>query len=399
MRFRVLILWVIAVVFEAVTFGQNSTNEQGKSSLGAAHSNERDWSFSSWIERGKRTRNHWADLGITGGLTLTGDFTTELRGGTPAPSAFARCLFDVSVGIDGQKLAGWSGGSALFRLHSYQGENGRDYVEDVQGFSNIDDDATTKIYEMWVEQKVPDTNWRARVGKIDANTLFATVENGSDFMNSSMGYSPTIFKLPTYPDPHLSANVLYDDGRRALGVGLYATDDSGSLWLLEGSKRFSFANDSRFRTVLGVWQLRGNVISHAGVAEGRTTGIYLVEEVSLRRKSANAEQRPFAAFFQYGRADARVSPFGNHFGFGIVGPGLSRAGKDSIGIGISTVTLSRDPEMVFDYDFETAFEVFYKFRLNSMFSLSPDVQFIRHPGGIEGREDAVVFTPRLVAVF
>jgi carbohydrate-selective porin OprB len=159
----------------------------------------RDQSFSRWLTDVKRSRTRLADFGITTGLVITNDFSDDVRGGAEPDSDFNRCLLDLSLTFDGHKLIGWSGGSAFVRMHSYIGENGSDYVGDAQGFSNVDDDSHTLLYELWAEQKLPGTNWRARVGKIDANTLFATVENGADFLNSSMGYSPTIMQLPTYP--------------------------------------------------------------------------------------------------------------------------------------------------------------------------------------------------------
>lgn len=202
-------------------------------------------SFSRWLTDVKRSRTRLADFGITTGLVITNDFSDDVRGGAEPDSDFNRCLLDLSLTFDGHKLIGWSGGSAFVRMHSYIGENGSDYVGDAQGFSNIDDDSHTLLYELGVEQKLPGTNWRARVGKIDANTLFATVENGADFLNFSMGYSPTIMQLPTYPDPGWSGsgNILFDNGHRAFGFGLYETDGGGSLALFEGDQRMAFGND------------------------------------------------------------------------------------------------------------------------------------------------------------
>src|SRR5215467_16389746 len=83
---------------------------------------------------------------------------------------------------------------------------------------------------------------------IDANTHIATVESGTDFLNSSMGHSPTILKLPTYPEPRVGGNVLYDNNRFNLQLGVYDADGSGALVLLEGGRRFSFRDDSHIRT-------------------------------------------------------------------------------------------------------------------------------------------------------
>jgi carbohydrate-selective porin OprB len=112
----------------------------------------RDQSFSRWLTDAKRSRTRLADFGITTGLVITNDFSDDVRGGAEPDSDFNRCLLDLSLTFDGHKLIGSAGGSAFVRMHSYIGENGSDYVGDAQGFSNIDDDSHTLLYELWVEQ-------------------------------------------------------------------------------------------------------------------------------------------------------------------------------------------------------------------------------------------------------
>lgn len=398
MRLAVTAAW-LALACSQILSAQESINQPTVPVIRQENRfSERAQSFSRWLADLKRSRTRLSDSGITTGVVITNDFSDDLRGGAEPDSDFDRCLLDVSLAFDGHKLMGWSGGAALVRLHSYIGENGSDYVGDSQGFSNIDDDSHTLLYELWVEQKLPGTNWRARVGKIDANTLFATVENSTDFLNSSMGYSPTIMKLPTYPDPGWSGNILFDNGHRAFGFGLYETDGGGSLALFEGGQRMAFGSDSRVRVAFGLWQLRGNVVSHDDVPQALTNGFYTVDELNLRLKPAGQRDRQLAVFLQYGRADAKISSFGNHLGLGLIWP-LPFKSDDSFGSGMSWVTLGRSPGSTAGYGSETVLEFFYKRRLKSIFSVSPDFQIIHHPGGVLGRDDAVVFTPRLTAVF
>lgn len=398
MRLAVTGVW-LALLCSQTLFAQEPINQTAPVAIRQEnHPAEKAQSFSGWLADLKRSRTRLSNLGITGGLVITNDFSDDVRGGAQPDNDFDRCLLDVSLAVDGHKLMGWSGGSALVRLHSYIGENGSDYVGDAQGFSNIDDDSHTLLYELWVEQKLPGTNWRTRIGKIDANTLFAAVENSADFLNSSMGYSPTIMKLPTYPDPGLSGNIVFDNGHRAFGFGLYETKGGGSLFLLEGGQRIAFGNDSRVRVALGAWQLRGNLVTHSDIPQALTNGFYMVDELNLRLQPAGQRDRQLAVFLQYGRADAKISSFGNHFGLGLIWP-LPLKSDDSLGIGMSLVTLGRSPGLTLDYDSETAIEFFYKHRFKSIFSVSPDFQIIHHPGGVLGRADAVVFTPRLTAVF
>ena len=75
---------------------------------------------------------------------------------------------------------------------------------------------------MWYEQWLWNKRFRFKIGRVDANSEFAFVDNGAEFINSSFGFSPTIFLLPTYPDPASSANFfLYPAEHLSFGVGVY----------------------------------------------------------------------------------------------------------------------------------------------------------------------------------
>jgi carbohydrate-selective porin OprB len=160
----------------------------------------------------------------------------------------------------------------------------------------------------------------------------------------------------------------------------------------------AFGNDSRVRVAFGLWQLRGNVVSHDNVPQALANGFYTVDELNLRLKPAGQRDRQLAVFLQYGGADAKISPFGNHLGLGLIWP-LPSNPDDSLGIGMSLVTLGRSYASTAGYSSETVIEFFYKRRFKSIFSVSPDFQIIHHPGGVLERDDAVVFTQRLTAVF
>ena len=399
---RFMHCWILVHFFVAITSAQVPDPQQDipVRAPETATANINTFSAATWFARVRNLRHRLSERGASGSLLMTNDWSIDARGGGQPGESFDRCLIDLSVALDTHKLLGWEGGSALFRMHSYQGENGSARVGDAQGFSNIDDVAHTLLYELWFEQRIPRTNWRARVGKIDANALFATVESGVDFLNSSMGYSPTILKLPTYPNPRLGGNVVYDNGRFNAEFGLYDADGRGSLVLIEGGRRFSFGDDSHTRSALGIWQLRTSLPSYDDV-HSFTTGLYAVQESNLRLRPAAAghSESRLVAFVQYGHANPQMSTFANHVGAGVVWPFAFGRPDDSIGAGVMLVTFGHCPGASFDYATEPAIEFYYKIRVNRIFNLSPDTQFIHHPGGIRGYSDALVFTPRLTLTF
>src|ERR1700759_1868267 len=75
---------------------------------------------------------------------------------------------------------------------------------------------------------------RIKVGKVDAPTEFAAPAGGAGVLNSSFGYSPTLFLLPTYPDPAMSVNAFYYPAPwLSFSAGVY--DGSGERGVLTGS--------------------------------------------------------------------------------------------------------------------------------------------------------------------
>jgi carbohydrate-selective porin OprB len=66
---------------------------------------------------------------------------------------------------------------------------------------------------------------------------------------------------------------------------------------------------------------------------------------------------------------------------------------DTVGIGIGSITVQRQTNGTPGPGTEYFVELFYKWRLTKFFSLQPDVQYYRTPGG-DGR-DALIIGTRL----
>ena len=124
---------------------------------------------------------------------LKSEVSTDFHSGFTGDGTDTRSLVETSVTLDLNKAVQWKGARFSASFHDYFGTNATNaLVGDVQGFSNIDARPMNRIYEMWFEQTLDRGKVRIKVGRIDANTEFAYVENAGDFLNSSMGFSPTI---------------------------------------------------------------------------------------------------------------------------------------------------------------------------------------------------------------
>jgi carbohydrate-selective porin OprB len=343
----------------------------------------------------------WHDLndhGVSAQGVLIYDWSLALHD-DESNSGFGRYSFDVSMPIDGSKLWHLDGSSAMVRLRHHMNNFGGDQVGEIQLFSNIDAPQRTNLYEAWIEQKLVADKIRLKVGKIDANTEFATVQTAGDFLNSSMGFSPTIVAFPTYPEPKLGFNAfLRPTKNNSLGVGVFQTSTAGTLEVIEPARTWNLGESEKpGRVSVGLWHLGGNLARFNGTTASGTLGFYSVMEQSLWRPSNG--HHALSGFLQLGLADGHVSPFEKHVGGGAILQGIFLRPKDSIGIAATWVRFSSDPAAAFALPGEMVFETYYKASFSKHLAFVQDFQYVHHAGGLQASADCPVFTPRLVLSF
>lgn len=351
------------------------------------------------FQRAKEFRQGLDEKGVAVGLTFVNDWSKNFRGGASTAS-FDRYSLDLTLMVDTKKSFGWNGGAASIRFKNHIGQSGGDYVGDAQGFSNIDDESRTRLYELWYEQRLATDRLRFKFGQIDANSEFAVVRTAGDFLNSSMGYSPTIMALPTYPEPKPAINVFMAPMTHyQVNAGLFRTGGSGKMLLFEGGRDWRIS-DREFggRSSFGFWRLTGTVPCFDGDSLDGTQGFYAVAEQALWKKRES--EKELVAFLQFARADGDVSRFTHHIGGGVVlhSPFAARP-HDSIGMAATSVRFTDEPDAGYQYHTESAIEAYYKVGLGKFLGVAPDVQFIHHPGGLLSQRDALVLTPRLTLTF
>lgn len=391
-------LFLVGLFFSFVLvsrpFGEDTNND--------FQSKDRDKSGrTSLLRTADGVREHLDDKGIGLGLAFINDWSKNFRGGSSSSGSFNRYSLDLTVMLNSDKAFGWNGGTASIRLKNHFGESGSDHVGDAQGFSNIDDVSRTHLYELWYEQKLADDKIRAKFGKIDANSEFAVVKTAGDFLNSSMGYSPTIMALPTYPEPRPAFNVFVSPlSHSQVSAGWFRTASSGNMLLIEGAREWRIGgSELAGRSSFGMWRLSGPVECFDGDALDSTRGIYAVAEQGLWKENSSG-QKELDAFLQFGLANGEVSRFTQHIGGGIVlqGPFATRP-HDSVGIAVTSARFTNEADAGYQYDTELALETYYKVALGKYVSLVPDIQFIHHPGGLLSQKNALVLTPRLTLSF
>ena len=317
--------------------------------------------------------------------------------------ADARNLFETSLDLDPSKRFGWRGALLHASMHSFVGDDGSaSLAGDVQGFSNISALPRTMLFELWLQQNFAGGKLSFKAGKIDANADFAVVENAGNFLQSSMGHSPTLYDMPTYPFARLGA-VLTIAPAKAFYLksgsftnstkGASILNEAGVRWTLPGLRlpgRFSYGYWLRTPTEAG---LSGNLISSAA-------GHYLVAEQSVWKPVNGGESRGLAAFFQHGNATPEVSPLRQHLGGGFQWTGLAASRPaDVLGLGLALVQISPLATIDPGHAHERSVEAFYLIHCRSWLAVAPDFQYIDHPSGDPLRPNAVVATVRMTVSY
>jgi carbohydrate-selective porin OprB len=298
------------------------------------------------------------------------------------------------------RALGWRGGTIYLDLQEHAGRLGSSFVGDAQGFSNIDAERRRHVGEFWFEQVFAAGKLRIKAGKVDANTEFALVENAANFLNSSMGYSPTILVMPTYPNARLGFNAFFAPTEHFYAsLGVYDAGSEGYMPIGEVGTRWK-AGKTQLpgRLGLGFWRYTGSLDQFQGGVKPGTSGFFLVYDQALWREHPDAAEDPqgIGVFFQFGSADADVSEITRHQGGGVQWTGaLPGRDADAIGLGVTHVKFTGRPEAGFEKPSEWAVEAFYKVQLAPWLSISPDLQYIRTPGGAAEPGHALVGTVRV----
>lgn len=331
------------------------------------------------------------------------DWTEALGTRNDSENGFGRYSFDLSMPVDGKKLFGLAGSDGLVRLKQHMRQFGATYDGAAQVYSNIDANSRTTLYEIWVEQRLLSDKIRLKAGKIDANTEFAAVQSTGDFLNSSMGYSPTIMAFPTYPEPKLGVNAFLQSKKNyGLGVGVFQTTGTGRMLIVEPGHTWNLGQTEHpGRVSFGYWRLDGRIGRLDGFQVSGTQGFYSVLEQSIWHQHVGAQgERKLSTFLQAGWAEGKVSPITHHAGGGTVLQGLFRKRRqDAIGAAATWIRFSSEPAAGFDLRSETAVETYYKASLTKHVALVQDFQYLYQPGGLLVNPNCWVITPRIVVAF
>jgi porin len=282
---------------------------------------------------------------------------------------------------------------------------------DIQTASNIEGVGAVRLFDIWADQQLGG-GASVRVGLMDLNETFDSIDPASLFLNSSHGIGadiarsglngPSIFpvsalglQLGWTVTKALSLHAAAFDAvpgdlarpKRFVAVKL----DDGAL--LIGQADYHFGKGAQ--ASLGVWGYTEpfDAIADPGRRLQARPGVYGSVEGPLP-----GPWKP-RGWLRAGTADGRVQAVSGYFGAGVVWTPPTRP-KDKFGLAVARAVIGGPAQRAQGLPkAETSWEASYSYQLNGLVTLQPDVQYIVNPAGGPGRPDALAVGLRVQVEF
>ena len=152
-------------------------------------------------------KNPWLDRGIKFSVSYVGETLGNPSGGLRQGAIYEGRL-NLAIDLDLAKIATLNGLTFHANIFQIHGEGlSRNYIGNLMQVSSIEALATTRLYEMWLEQQLGSDKVTVRAGQLAADTEFMTSRYTDALINSTFGW-PAIFgvNMPSGgPSPPLAA--------------------------------------------------------------------------------------------------------------------------------------------------------------------------------------------------
>lgn len=356
---------------------------------------------------------------VTASIAYKGDVVAVAAGGERSRRGVRYMdVVDLVVAADLERVAGWRGMTALVDILNAKGGQANTIANTLQGIDNSEvSNNQTRLFQAWVQQSLDGDRLSLLVGRYDLNSEFYHNDAAAALIAPGFGIGSELASTgpngpSIFPRTEWAARLRATAPARADGGQAYAqaavvraprgVTDTGprtALLVAEAGWR------GRTSVALGGWTYTRSQprITPPGVtvAEGRAAshGAYLLLEQDLAG-TADASGH-WRAFARMGLSDGRTTPFAGGWQLGVTGQGVVPGRPDSlVSLGASSGALSghyRRGNPSGGSPLATAeatIELTYADRVTPALRLQPDIQYVRRPGGVRDRPDALVVVLR-----
>ena len=379
-------------------------------------------------------RKWLSEHGITYAVFYTGEALGNVSGGIRQGALYGGKL-ETAISANLEKLIGWRGLSFFsnaFQIHRTSGPRDQHFTSMIT-ISNIEAFSSTRLSELWFEQKLFDDRFSVRIGQLTTDAEFFISEYSRMFISSDW---PTIIGAnvpsggPAYPLATPGIRWKFDASANwSMLVGLYNGDPGNQatvnrtgtnfrvndppLLMGEIQHRYNQEKDSRGLAGivrLGGWHHFGRFddqrfdqtglsLAHplsSGIARQfrGTSGIYGIIDQQLYRPEGGGPDSGISVFSRISGAPSDRNLVNFFLDGGVVFAGMLPARPDDkFGASFIYARMS-DWARALDYDliafagvahpiraYEMTIELSYQAQIKPGWTMQPVFQYIIHPGG------------------
>ena len=376
-------------------------------------------------------RSALAKRGVTFAVNYIGEVLGNPSGGFQQGTFYDGRL-EVEVTADFEKMIGWPGLSFFTNGYWIHGESIT--AEDLgvlMPVSFIEATPDTRLFELWLEQKLFADKLSIRFGQLAADAEFLVSDGSGAFLNATWGW-PSIAGAnlpdggPSYPLAAPGVRVaLTPNDRFNFLAGLFTGDpaedcDAGDpqvcnpyglafplsdpLLFVEGAYKYNQGAEELAGTLkLGGWRLFSSFQQQSignnalpislpavpGVLADQDYGLYAILDQMLYRLPGGGDPKGISIFGRVMGAPADGNMIELYWEAGFTFTGLSEARADDIlGIGLAYTGVSSQIQAfqqsegdTIIADYEAMLEVSYTAQIVPGFYIQPDFQYFWNPGG------------------
>jgi porin len=310
---------------------------------------------------------------------------------------------------DGLGLSGWSVHGQIFR---FDGQSLSKHLGDIQTADNIETVPVTRLFEAYVA-KVWGTDEHSiavRLGLIDLNSQFDSIDPASLMLNSSHGIGPDLSRSgrngpSIYPVTAVGSTITWARSQEwtfRLGVfnGVAGDPAHPHAFLAERLK----PSDGLFLVGQSDWQITKSSRLEAGVwtytaAQDGPGGRLAHDKGAYVSYEAPVDLLPHLNFWlRGGVANGRAQTIAGYLGGGIVQQGtITGSPDDRLAFAIAHAIIGANGVSALGlHHAETTFELTYQVKVSHRFVIQPDANYVHHPAGIAHAPDSVGVGVRFV---
>lgn len=317
----------------------------------------------------------------------------------------------VSATVRGERLGlpGWSVHAQIIR---FDGQSLSKHLGDIQTADNIEAIPVTRLFEAYVARLwgTDEHSVSVRLGLIDLNSQFDSVDPASLMLNSSHGIGPDLSRSgrngpSIYPVTAIGSTVTWVRSKRwtfrlAVFDGVAGEPKRPRAFFAErlkpsdgllviGQTDWQLTKNSRLEG--GAWAYTAALDGPSG-HRAHDHGAYVSYEAPLG-------VLPHLNFWlRGGVANAQAQPIAAYLGGGVVQQGTFPGRPDDrLGLAIAHAIIGGPAVVAHDlHHAETSFELTCQVKVSHRFVIQPDVDYVRHPAGVAHAPDSVGIGLRFV---